>query len=489
MPTDSQPQPLPLGEYTRPDVFARALLKRPLYPWQANVLRALDPPGARVALVTPNESGKTAEVITNAIIWHMYCFPGSLTVTMSASNRQVKQQLYPNLHARLDRVENWQVRSSNEYSVRGPNNSMCVSFATDDPGLAEGFHERDVSHLVERMDGLEKIGIPDGYVYTPEKSLLIILDEAKTIPVEMFQAVDRCHPTRYLVASTPGEEPDGPFYDCFHTASFMYDCHRVAVEDCPHLWDHPRRRAELEALIRYYGEDSAYVESMVFGRFPKVGANAVFRMPDVDTAMGGLIAEYGAGTVRAAVDLSGGGDEICMFVRWGNRSRQVYSSHEADATVLTDELIAEFERYLLRPEWVTVDEGGMGDPVCDLLSHRGWPVRRLNFASQPRQPKKYRNTRAEIMFELSHAISAGWVSLPNDRKLRDQLSWHKYKRNDNGQLTVLPKEKMPNSPDRADTVAMLYYGMPAPARAQEGARDYDVDDADARECTGMFARH
>ncbi len=73
----------------RPSGFATVQCGRDLYPWQAKTMDCLLQEGTRAALKTCNESGKTSEVIACLILWHMACFPGSTTVTTSASNRQI----------------------------------------------------------------------------------------------------------------------------------------------------------------------------------------------------------------------------------------------------------------------------------------------------------------------------------------------------------------------------------------------------------------
>ena len=62
-----------------------------------------------------------------------------------------------------------------------------------------------------------------------------------------------------------------------------------------------------------------------------------------------------------------------------------------------------------------------------------------------------------MYFELSNRIKRDEVRLPDDQQLKDQLGWQTYVPSD-GPLKLIPKGRMPGSPGRADTVAMLFLG-------------------------------
>ena len=112
----------------------------------------------------------------------------------------------------------------------------------------------------------------------------------------------------------------------------------------------------------------------------------------------------------------------------------------------------------LRPEWVYADNGGLGRIILNNLERKGWPVNRIDFGGSPKNPRWYADVRAEMYFELGDRVRLGEVRLPADSVLKEQLLWHEYKVGD-GPKRLIPKDQMPNSPDRSDTVAMLFYTM------------------------------
>jgi len=401
----------------------------------------------------------------------METFPGSMTVTTSGTNRQIKHQLYPNLRLRLKDRKGWKVRSSNEYSVLAPpdNGSMCVSFSTDDAELAEGFHPIDMRGKEFNL-GVFADQFPKDFVFNPtdNKSLLMIIDEAKSVHEDIYEAFTRCKPTRWLVASTPSKVPVGEFYDIFHTKKKRWRRFHVDYKECPHIMNSPEELKTIAEEIEDYGEHHPFIQSMTFGNFPKEGEDMVYSMPSIDRAMGNieeLIPWYGKGDRAGAVDFSGGGDELVFAVRDGNKCwiEKTWKGRNGDntwAVMICDGLIKEFKKQRLQADWINTDNSGLGDPFNDILCAKGWDINRLGMGEKPKDEDKYANVRAEMHFELSKRLRHGEIILPKDEELKSQLSWHKYFENERDVLNIGKKKKMPRSPDRADTIAMLFYDMP-----------------------------
>jgi len=88
---------------------------------------------------------------------------------------------------------------------------------------------------------------------------------------------------------------------------------RVQAMDCPHLWEDPAKRAEIETQIRSLRPE--LVQSMIYGEFMPESAGMVFDMARVADAMAGRVAAWGQGRFKkAALDISAGGDEQVLGV-------------------------------------------------------------------------------------------------------------------------------------------------------------------------------
>lgn len=426
------------------------------YGWQTSILRDCMTIGAKVAAVTPNESGKTSMVIPALGLAWMAAFPGSQVASTSGAERQIKEQLWPVLRAAIAKHPKWSMSDDDltidAPSVRGIPGSTWKAFSPRDPKTAEGFHDRWFKDEDGKM------------VYAP---LLIITDEAKGITDEMFFALRRCGPAVWLVVSTPGEDT-GPFWTIFNKWKNEWKTHEVGWADCLHLMQGHKYEERL-ALIRQYGEDDPYIQSMVYGKFFRKGGRVVFdRWECVEYAMSGLI-PWKRGERRAAVDLSGGGDKQVAGVRDGNTMLDKIEFRHKDATLLESDLIKFFRKWELRPDQIVADAGGIGAPIIDHLGGKGWPIRRYFGNAAPRDKTSYMDRASEDAFSLRQLLAERAVALLKDEDLREQMRKRQYDRkNDNSnRIKLEPKPDVRRrgepSPDDLDMVTMLFAEMPIPS--------------------------
>jgi hypothetical protein len=451
-----------LEQMANADAYARLRLGIGLYGWQERVLRAMTRRGARVAVRTCNESGKTSTLVTSLVLWHMEAFVGSLTITTSGSYRQIKDQLYPHLQNWAGRLgDGWEFGDG--WGRHHRTGSRLVSFSTDNPGKAEGWHEppRMPGDIAGHNNPLAGFGLADAEwsgmaANAAKSSLLLMIDEAKTPPIEIYEAFERCHATRWINLSSPGPSY-GPFYDCFHRDAGRWQGFKVAASDCPHLWDSPEKRAELEEQITSLRPE--LVQSMIYGEFMPEGAGQVFDMGRVDDAMNGKVETVGLGRYRrAALDISAGGDEQVLAVCDGNRAWIEWAGFEKDDHRLVEIVCLRLKRLGIAPEDCFADDGGLGKIVINQFEREGFYLRRFDFAAKPNNPSMYRNARAEAYFKLADLVRLGQAVLPQDDTLREELAFCRYEV-DSSPLQLVAKKKLPRSPNRSDAVAMLFYEL------------------------------
>lgn len=326
----------------RPDGFARGMLGMRLYPKQVEVLERLAPAGSVVSFRSCNEGGKTSRVIVAAILWHLYVFPKGRIVSTSGSFRQIKDQLVPALHRYRLMFPGWTFFKTPKIETRDVN-CFWEGFSTKDAGMFEGHHEDE------------------------DAPLLIVVDEAKTVKDDIFQAIDRCKPTRLLLASTPGYA-EGEFYRSHTSRAGFYDRVVQTAVECPHI-----ERSWIEEMERKWGHDHPLVRSMIWAEFMEEIADSVVTV----RALEGCLAEppdEKRGERKAFCDFAAGGDENALALRDGNVIELIDHWRERNTMAAVGKFISWFVKLGLKPAEIEGDADGLGKPMCDALAEAGWPI-------------------------------------------------------------------------------------------------------------------
>jgi len=404
--------------------FPKNFLGLDVYPWQEKVLEALEAKECQVALKAANGSGKTSVVAASVILWHMVRFPESLVVTTAGVWRQVEGQLWPTLKKYVSGLgHGWRV-TSNELHYQ--NGSRAVGFSTNDAGKFEGWHRQG-----------------------PTENLLMIVDEAKTVPDPIFTAIARCQPSRLLLMSSCGAAA-GSFYEAFTKQRKFWDCHSVTAFDCPHL-----SREWIDEKIEMYGENSPLVRSMIYGEFvDDSGEGLVLNLKSLEECLQNP-PELSTGMKVAFIDFAAGGDECVFAYRNGNKVMEMVTWRERNTNTTIGKIINLIKKNNLTQDEVYADEGGMGLPLCDALMDAGYDIHRVNFGARPFDDR-YSNRSAEMWHTAARVIEKREILLPDDGMLHQQMVTRRSEVSRTGKLGLESKDKMKSrgldSPDRADAV-------------------------------------
>jgi len=400
--------------------FARGILGLNLYRWQEDVMAALSPRNASVAVKAANGAGKSTLVGAPLAIWHAVAFPQSLSIVTAGVYRQVKEQFFPAIRQHAKLFPDWKFLDTEVETHTG---SRIYGFSTDDPGRFEGWHN---------------------------DNLLVICDEAKSIPDQIFEAIERCQPARRLLISSPGS-PQGAFYRAFTKESRFFKTFSVTAADCdhiPHSW--------IDEQIEKYGESSPLVRSMIFAEFHTEGEDGtLIPLRTIERCIN-QPSPFVTAPTQAFCDFAAGGDENVLAVRRGNRVEIVSAWRQRDTMSAVGRFIQLFRQENLSPNQIFVDGSGLGKPMCDRLKESGWPVKPVNNGAHAQQRKYYMNLGAEIWAQGARKIERREVILPEDETLIAQLASRKASLNSRGQVQLESKESMRRrgcpSPDRADAV-------------------------------------
>ena len=412
--------------------FAEIGLETPLYPWQHKILLAIDTYAQRdrikIAVSAPNGAGKSERVVGVAILRWLNRFPRGRVVLTSADAKQIDFQIMPAIRKHASRFPAWEFLGR---SIRTHDNGFFLSFTTDEPSRAEGHHK------------------------SAHSPLLIIIDEAKSVENEIFQAFDRCTFNVELLISSPGLKM-GRFFDAFtaHREQFLL-ISQIGLPDCPHI-----STERIRDVIETYGENAPFVRSTIYGEFMAEDESTPMAisyerlMTLLDDPPGALISRH---DYSAFCDFAAGGDENVLAIRSGNKLLELVAWRERDTTASVGRFIIEFRKHHLRAGQIWGDAGGMGTPMCDMLADAGWSINRFEFGAKSSRPDVYYNRGAEIWGRLGRAIEKGELVLINDPTLISQLTTRKIFYDLKGRVKLESKDDMRarglKSPDRADAVA------------------------------------
>lgn len=430
----SSPPAGPVGDVSHdarlaPHLYAVSRLKKRPYLWQAAIMHDVWQRRKTVARCC-NGSGKTREVVGTLPLCVADQFPGSTTVIVSATNRQVRDQIFPAIHSHQSKYPTWDFSDTRVTSDKG---SRIIGFSTDHGGRFEGYHSGG-----------------------PDKPLLIIVDEAKTVADDIFVAIDRCQPDMLLYISSPGGRL-GRFHEAFSLPHFRK--HVVGADQCPHI-----NPAFIEEMGQLYGTDSEIYRSMVLGEFatgdddghviPFGAVEACLRNPPYPRD----------GEAVGFCDFAESSDENVLAVVRGNQVEIVdawVQTPKADGQPDKDAVVTRFKdgfrRAGLKAERIWGDASGMGYGYIYALGKDGWAIHSCENSDKP-VDAHYFNTGAEMWWRTREAIEKASVILPRDEVLKKQLCIRKKEPREDGRLQLEPKKKATHkSPDRADAVVGALY--------------------------------
>lgn len=401
----------------------------------------------RVAWRSGHGVGKTAD-LSFAGIWFLFTRVNSKVITTASVWRQVSKMLWSEIakwvrkgRSRLAERTNFELLKTN--LVIAPD-WFATGEASDVPDKIEGFHAEEI---------------------------LYIVDEAKAVPRETFDAIEGALTTKgakLLVASTPPLSKSGHFCDIFSRKVKGYKLFHTSCLDSKRV-----SKAWIEEKKEQWGEDNPVYIARVLGKIPEISEDTLIPLNLIEGATGRVIENYSPLPREMGIDVARfGSDKTVFTVRNGGKVVNILRTVKED-TMQTAGRAAniikgdEIER-------VKIDSIGVGGGVCDKLredfKHK---IMDVNVGERSNDPEKYLNLRAEVFDGLKQRFVDKDISIPNDDELIGEISDIKYKYNSRGQLQIEGKEDMKkrrgHSPDSADSLALAFY-MGRLARAAIRAR-------------------
>ncbi|MGC2295309.1 MAG: DEAD/DEAH box helicase family protein [Candidatus Dormiibacterota bacterium] len=440
--------------------FARECVEWPqgseLTPYQAEALRGLVNKG-RLAARSPHGSGKTATAAL-AMLWFAITREATGTdwkiVSTAGSWRQLERYLWPEVHLWLKRVR-WDVlglaswrpgRELFDLGLKLPH-GQAFAGASDNPSLLEGAHA---------------------------DSILLVLDEAKSIPAGVFDAVEGAlagtGEAFALAFSTPGE-PSGRFFEICSQKAGLSDWHpiHVTLEAAIAAGRISQEWAAQRAI--QWGATSAVYLNRVRGEFASGDEDSVIPLGWVEDAFdrwrawkaSGAEAE---GEVVIGVDVARfGTDQTAIVTRQGNVMTDL-ERHSLEDTMTTCGRVA---AKLARPaSKAVVDVIGVGGGVVDRLREQKLSVEAFNASEASSGSDRsgelgFLNMRSDAWWGLRDQLDPTYgptiCLLPDDQLLGD-LCAPKWTITSAGKIQIESKEairkRLGRSTDAGDAVVQAF---------------------------------
>lgn len=245
------------------------------------------------------------------------------------------------------------------------------------------------------------------------------------------------------------------FYEMYQYAqreanwfSCLYRVDETNVLSKEEIEDMKKTMTEMEARQELYCDFSASSSDVVI---------------PIDLVSAAAARELTPGTVDGqpvvlGVDVARFGDDRTVItVRQGLlcREQRVFSS--LDTMAVAERVIIAINEF--RPAGIFVDAGAMGAGVIDRLRQLRYYVSEVNFGAAALDNNRYANIRAEMYFKTKEWLESGGA-IPDDRKLKTELSTVEYKFNQAGKILLEPKDKLKErtgwSPDLADSFVLTF---------------------------------
>lgn len=157
-----------------------------------------------------------------------------------------------------------------------------------------------------------------------------------------------------------------------------------------------------------------------------------------------------------------GDDRIAIIRRKGRKAYKLETHYNID----TMELVGIIRRIIdkERPKRVCIDSIGIGAGVVDRLRELGYDiVQGVDVARKAEEPKRYKNTRAELWDRTKDWLLQDLpVEIPDSDELQTDLTVFGYKYDSSDRLVIESKEDMKKrgclSPDCGEALMLTFYG-------------------------------
>ena len=390
-----------------------------------------------------------------AVLWYLHCHNPAIVLSTAPTFRQVRHILWRQIR-RLYRPAKEELGGKmldTRWELAEDRYAMGLSAESADE--FQGFHS---------------------------PNMFIVVDEAEGVSDEIYEAIDAVMTSadpRLLLIGNP-TTTSGAFRRAFHEERHLYHTITISVLDSPNVqagkimirglttsqWVQERKDT--------WGEENPIYRARVLGEFPDQAEDTLIKLSDVEAAAQReppVIEANGPSPVDdevvLAVDVARfGSDRSVILRRRGNVVEDIQIFHQMDTMRLVGWINAAIRES--SPDYVCVDEIGVGAGVVDRLREEGHRIKGINVARSAHQSGLFINLRAEGYWRLRDLFSTGQINIPDDNQLMGELAAMRYSYDSQGRIQIESKDSMRQrslpSPDKADALMLAFLEPPGRTR-------------------------
>lgn len=423
--------------------------------WQTDTLKligehSLDPSEAlQLAVASGHGIGKTA-LIAWIILWFISTRPNPQIVVTANTKTQLESKTWRELakwHKLMVVTSDWfNWTATKFYYVFEPEDwfASAIPWSENKPEAFQGTHERHV---------------------------MMIFDEASTIPESVWDAAAGAMttPGAFHIAFGNPTRNTGKFSECFGRMRHRWVTRQIDSRTCK-----MSNKVEINKWIEDYGEDSDFVRIKVRGEFPRAGFMQFISSELVEAAKGRHLMPdvYRHAAKIIGVDVARFGDDQTVFIRRQGLAATGLKKFRGLDTMRTASLVAqEIEDW--KPDAVMVDTVGLGAGVADRLRQLGYGrlIIDVQAGVTAIDSNRYFNLRAEMWGKMRDWLKEG-AAIPADLELVADLIGPEYGYDNKERIQLEKKDDMKKrglaSPDAGDALAGTFA---APVSAKPNAED------------------
>lgn len=486
----------------RPVEFCREVLGDRLWSKQIEILEGMAQ-HRRLTIRSCHGAGKTW-TLARGLIWFTRTRPGAIAISTAPTWRQVKDLLWREINSAVNGSRQPLGGQLNQTGWNLGDRWYALGMSTDQPERFQGYHAAIRTADDRTMTDEEFWSLVD---QDAEQSgnIMLMVDEASGVGEPIFEA------SRGFM-TTPGSitcyaanptRTDGTFWKS-HRPDSLYHKIKISAFDAPQRLISPEW---IEEQRIDYGEDSPFYAVRVLGEFPQEGPNSLFPMWLLEAAADQTVDLWGnpletGGPVEFGVDVAAeGADETCIVGRQGCRVLFVDCFREPDTTKSVDRVMDLVAKW--HPSTIRVDAGAMGKAIIDPLRRRardqgqsglmhGIHVLSIHFGGRALDTGQFLMARDEMFWSLSRRFRDRQVTGLTDQKACGELAPMLFETDGREKIKVESKDDMAKrglkSPNRADAMALAFYGRRRLANLAENDPDAELSNPEFSEVDHIRAR-